>query len=267
MNIDQDSELTGSVIGAAIAVHRELGPGLDEMIYEQALSSKLNGLGVPHVCQQPLPLIYKEAVLDCGFRLDLFLDDRLPIELKAVETLLPIHDAQLLTYMRLGRYPLGLMVNFEVAVLKDGVRRRVLTAIQSPIATRAPQPEPRFDSLSAELIDAALDVYRILGPGLMRSAYEECLCHELRLRQIGFVRKRRFPLRFEGFKISDGVEIPLLVADRIPVVCLSVPALTKLHEAHLLARVRQTGASFGFLLNFNAPIFRDGVRRMSLEHA
>ena len=89
MNVDRDNQLTGTVIGAAITVHRALGPGVDEPAYEEALSAELTELALAHERQKPLPIVYKGMTLDCGFRLDLLVEDRLPLELKAVETILP----------------------------------------------------------------------------------------------------------------------------------------------------------------------------------
>jgi GxxExxY protein len=123
MNIN---ELTEALIGAAIEVHRALGPGLLESAYEQCLCRELGLRGVAFVCQKPLPVNYKGMLLDCGYKIDLLIDDRLVVELKSVETLLPIHQAQLLTYLRLRRWEVGLSINFNVTVLKDGMKRRVL---------------------------------------------------------------------------------------------------------------------------------------------
>lgn len=263
INIDQDNELTGRVIGAGISVHRGLGPGVDEVAYEEALGSKLAALGIRHERQKPLPIDYKGATLDCGFRLDLVVEHRLPLELKAVETILPIHEAQLLTYMRLGGFPLGLLINFEVALLRDGVRRMVFTRPAAPLASSSVDLRNGFDSLSAELLHAALEVHRALGPGLLRSAYEECLCYELFLRGIAFERGCEVPLRFEDRVLSQCARVPLLVAGQVPVFCLSVASLTPLHEARLLARLRQNQWPYGFLLNFNARTMIEGIRRLS----
>jgi GxxExxY protein len=215
MNVDQDDQLTGTVIGAAISVHRALGPGVDEPAYEEGLSVELTDLALAHERQKPLPIVYKGVPLDCGFRLDLMVEDRLPLELKAVETLLPIHEAQLLTYMRLGKYPLGLLINFEVALLKDGVRRMVNTR-PSPSSSSLPDWRDGCDSLSAELLDAALEVHRALGPGLLRSAYEECLCQELSVRGLDFERACQIPLRFGDRQLSQCANVPLVVAGQVP---------------------------------------------------
>jgi GxxExxY protein len=262
MNVDQDNQLTGAVIGAAIAVHRQLGPGVDESASEAALSLHLTADGIPHRCQVPLPLIYKDVSLDCGFRLDVLVQERLPLELKAVEVALPIHDAQLLTYMRLGAYPLGLLINFEVTVLKDGIRRMVQTMPAAP-SRSGDEPPAGFDALSREILRCALEVHRSLGPGLLRSAYEECLCHELSRAKIPFLRQVQIPLVCDGHPLGQSTEVPLVVGDGVPVQCLSVADLNPLHEARLLARLRQGGWPYGLLLNFNAPTLTRGIRRLT----
>jgi len=119
-------DLSNRVIGCAIEVHRELGEGLLESTYEQCLAYELNRAGIPFKAQQQLPVKYKEIKLDCGYRVDLFVDDRLIVELKSVEQLLKIHEAQILTYMKLVNVKVGLLINFNVDVLKKGIRRFVL---------------------------------------------------------------------------------------------------------------------------------------------
>ena len=118
--------LTEKIIGFAIAVHRELGPGLLESAYEECLCFELKQAGIAFGRQVPLPVIYKAIHLDCGYRLDLVVESRLILELKTVERLLPIHEAQLLTYMKLSGIRTGLLLNFHTAVLKDGIRRLML---------------------------------------------------------------------------------------------------------------------------------------------
>jgi GxxExxY protein len=107
-------------------VHRTLGPGLLESVYEQCLAHELSLAGIPFLRQVPLPVEYKGMKLDCGYRLDFLVDGRLVVELKSVEQLSDLHTAQLLTYMRLAHVPVGLLINFNVPVLKDGIRRFVL---------------------------------------------------------------------------------------------------------------------------------------------
>ncbi len=121
-----DQELTHAIIGAAIEVHRVLGPGLLESAYEECLAYELTLRGVPFERQKPLPVVYKGMKLECGYRVDLLIDGRVVVELKAVEALAPIHDAILLTYLRLSGCKIGLLINFHCVVLKDGIRRRVL---------------------------------------------------------------------------------------------------------------------------------------------
>ncbi len=118
--------LTGKVIGAAIEVHRALGPGLLESAYEECLCWELNEVGLRVRRQVPLPVVYKQVTLDCGYRMDLVVENRLIVELKTVETLLPIHEAQLLTYLKLTGIRTGLLLNFNVSVLRDGIKRMVL---------------------------------------------------------------------------------------------------------------------------------------------
>ena len=152
MDVDADHQTTGAVIGAAIAVHRELGPGLDEKAYEASLALKLHSLHIAHTCQAPLRIDYRGASLDCGYRYDLLIDARLPIELKAVEQILPIHQAQLLTYMRMGSHPLGLLINFDVPVLKEGIQRMALTRLPPAAAVYSVDHGVHLDVASAEIL-------------------------------------------------------------------------------------------------------------------
>lgn len=117
------NDLSHDVIGAAIDVHRELGPGLLESAYEGAYSHELTLRQIPHIRQKLMPVTYKGALIEAGYRIDILADDRVVIELKAVEKLVPIYSAQLMTYLRLGNYPLGLLMNFNVPKLIDGIER------------------------------------------------------------------------------------------------------------------------------------------------
>ena len=120
-------ELTEKIIGAAIEVHRALGPGLLETAYEECLCRELSLRGVPFQRQVPLPVEYKGVKLDCGYRLDLIVQDQVILELKCVERLLPVHDAQLLSYLKLTRKRVGIILNFNVATLvRGGIVRKVL---------------------------------------------------------------------------------------------------------------------------------------------
>ena len=120
------NQITREIIGAAIAVHRALGPGLLESAYQECLCQELALRGVPFERQVPLPLEYRGIRLECGYRLDILVANKVVVEVKSVEGLAPIHEAQLLTYLRVGGWSVGLLMNFNVVVLKEGIRRRVL---------------------------------------------------------------------------------------------------------------------------------------------
>lgn len=119
-------QLTESIIGAAIEVHRELGPGLLESAYEQCMVRELERRGLQTVRQVELPITYKGEALNCGYKIDLLVEGQVVVELKAVEKVLPVHQAQLLTYMKLSRRRIGLLINFNVKLLTEGLHRRVL---------------------------------------------------------------------------------------------------------------------------------------------
>ena len=119
-------ELSNRVIGCAIEVHRELGPGLLESTYEQCLAHELSRDNISFKLQHPLPVIYKSVRIDCGYRVDLLVEDKLILELKSVEQLNKIHAAQLLTYMKLARIKTGLLINFNTQMLKHSIKRFVL---------------------------------------------------------------------------------------------------------------------------------------------
>jgi len=120
------NELTHEIIGAAIEVHRGLGPGLLESSYRECLCRELELRGVAFVRERGLPLEYKGIKLDCGYRMDILVANRVVVEVKTVDALAPIHDAQLLTYLRLGGWNVGLLINFNVVLLKNGIHRRIL---------------------------------------------------------------------------------------------------------------------------------------------
>jgi GxxExxY protein len=117
------SQLTQEIIGAAIKIHRKLGPGLLESAYEACLAYELQKLGRRVDRQKAVPLFYEDVKLDCGFRADLIVEGRVAVELKCKETLHPVDEAQLLSHMRLLNLPVGLLINFHVMLLKDGIRR------------------------------------------------------------------------------------------------------------------------------------------------
>ena len=118
--------LTGKIIGAAIEVHKALGPGLLESAYEECLCHEFTLRQLHFKRQQANPLEYKGTKLDCGYRIDLLIEDLVILELKSVESLLPIHEAQLLTYLKLTDFNVGLLINFNVPVLRDGIKRLII---------------------------------------------------------------------------------------------------------------------------------------------
>jgi len=117
------NELSGKVIGCAIEVHKHLGPGLLESAYEECLCYEFALRGIPYERQKALPIEYKGRKLDCGYRLDVVVGNEIILELKACEKIEPIHQAQLLTYLKLSGLPMGLLMNFNVPALKDGIKR------------------------------------------------------------------------------------------------------------------------------------------------
>jgi GxxExxY protein len=117
------SHLTQEIIGAAIKIHRKLGPGLLESAYEACMAHELQNLGRRVERQKAVPLIYEGVKLDCGFRADLIIEGRVAVELKCKEALHPVDEAQLLSHLRLLNLPIGLLINFHVMVLKDGIKR------------------------------------------------------------------------------------------------------------------------------------------------
>ena len=117
------NKITEKIIGCSIEVHRALGPGLLESAYEECLCFELAQKKLSFERQVPLPVIYKGVNLDCGYRMDLVVEDLVIIEIKAVEKIIPVHEAQLLSYLKLAKKPIGLLLNFHVSVLKKGIKR------------------------------------------------------------------------------------------------------------------------------------------------
>lgn len=120
MNIN---EITEKIIGCAIEVHRNLGPGLLESAYEECLAYELRNIGLFVERQKAVPVIYKEIKLDCGYRIDILVENSVIIELKSVDALNPIHEAQILTYLKFAEKQIGLLINFNVTLLKNGLKR------------------------------------------------------------------------------------------------------------------------------------------------
>ena len=119
-------ELTGKVLKCAFKVHSALGPGLLESAYEECLYYELANAGIDVIKQKPMPLIYEDKKLDLGYRIDLLIDNKVIIEVKSVETIIPVHLAQLMTYLKLSQCRIGFLINFNVPSLKDGIKRVIL---------------------------------------------------------------------------------------------------------------------------------------------
>ena len=120
------NQITEKIIGAAIEVHRKLGPGLLESAYQECLGREMLLRSIPFEREVPVPVVYKDVHLECGYRLDFLVDRSVVVEIKAVEVMPPVYEAQLLTYLRLGGWQIGLLINFNVTLLREGIRRRVL---------------------------------------------------------------------------------------------------------------------------------------------
>ena len=117
------NEITEKIIGCAIEVHKQLGPGLLESAYEECLAYELQSLGFKIERQKAVPVVYKNIKLDCGYRLDILVEDRIILELKSVDVLNPVHEAQILTYMKFAHKNIGLLINFNVTLLTNGLKR------------------------------------------------------------------------------------------------------------------------------------------------
>lgn len=124
--MEELNELSYKIIGASYEVHSQLGPGLLESTYEVCLAKELRDLGLRAEIQKPLPIVYKDIKLDAGYRIDMLVEDMIILELKSVDAIAPIHEAQLLTYIKLSNKKLGLLINFNVKDLKKGIKRMIL---------------------------------------------------------------------------------------------------------------------------------------------
>jgi len=260
----ETNHLTERVIGIAMAVHRRLGPGQDEAMYEEALLRSLIKAGIVCERQVPLPLNYDGCVLDCGYRLDLLVEDILVLELKSVAALLPIHEAQLVTYLRISGKKIGLLMNFNVLMLKDGIRRRV-HGLGIERKGFIPWTSDKMESgLNGQIIRASMRVHSKVGPGLLRSSYFACMVYELEQQQLKVEQKRQAEVRIEDLVLEQKMEVEMVVGDLTPVLILSVDGLTPLIEAQFRAKLRLGGWAHGLILNFNAELMKNGLKRVTL---
>ena len=146
-NGSEPNAITHAIIAAAIEVHRHLGPGLLESAYQECICYELSRAGIAFSREVPLPLNYKGLKLDCGYRIDLLVEDSILVELKSVEQLLPIHSAQLLTYLKASHKQIGLLINFNVPALKDGIKRMVNDYTGLPLSSPRLSPRLRVSAL------------------------------------------------------------------------------------------------------------------------
>ncbi len=258
------SDLTGQVIGAAIAVHRELGPGLDEADYERALHLELLAMGIEHECQVSLPLVYKGTKLDCGYRMDVIVAGALLLELKAVEKLHPLHEAQLITYLRLAPLKLGLLMNFGSFVLRDSILRRANSGAPEPRPRVATSMRDAMDDLSYQVIDAAIEVKHLLGHGLLRSAYEAALACEMKLRGLKVEQRLPANLLYREQLIQSAKEIPLVVEDRFMIASVCAQKIEPIHLARQRSLLKAARIEEGICLNFHAESMAAEVKRFSV---
>ncbi len=256
--------ITHAIIGAAIEVHREIGPGQDEVLYEDALEVALRSRSLRFRRQHGLPVHYKGVKLDCGFRPDFVVENTVVVEGKAVEMAHPVFDAQVRTYQRLGGWPLGLLLNFNVPVMKEGVSRFIVdpgefrTAISS--GTEAGRTQGKRD-LAGRIIGAAIEVHRLLGPGLLNSVYAACFQHEVALADLRFECGREIDAVFQGERLGHPVELELVVEGEFLVCVKTVPAILPLHESQVRSQMRLGNLPAGLLLNFHASRLVDGLKR------
>lgn len=257
------NHLTERVIGAAMAVHRRLGPGQDEAMYEEALQRSLLSAGVACERQVALPLCYEGCILDCGYRLDLLVEDALVLELKSVAALLPIHEAQLMTYLRISGKKIGLLMNFNVLMLKDGLRRKVHGFGMEPKAFVPWVAEKMMSGVNDQIIGSAIKVHSKVGPGLLRSSYIACMAHELGRQQLRVERKRQTEVKFDDCILEQRMEVEMVVEDMTPLFILSTDRVTPLVEAQFRAKLRLGGWKQGLILNFHAVLMKDGLKRVT----
>ncbi len=270
----QPNEVTGQIIGAAIDVHREVGPGQDEIVYEDALALALEGRRLRFRRQPPLPVHYKGVKLDCGFRPDFVVEELVAVEGKAAENVHPVFEAQVRTYQRLGGWTLGLLLNFEVPVMKEGIRRFIVNAAEfrnapavSTEVGRTQRDTLPDSDLTGAVVAAAVEVHRFLGAGLLTSVYAACFQHELVRQQLRFETGKKVSLTFGGQKLGHPAQLALVVEERLAVEVLAVAQVLPVHEARLHSQMRLGKLPLGLRFNFHETRLVDGIRRFTAPSA
>lgn len=258
------NDITHAIIGAAIDVHRAIGPGQDEALYEDAWEVGLRNRQLRLRRQPGLPVHHKGVKLDCGFRPDFVIEETVVVEAKAVEVMHPVFDAQVRTYQRRGGWPLGLLFNFNVPVMKEGVSRFIVDPVEFRTGVDASAEigrTQRVGDLVGRSIGAALEVHRLLGPGLLNSVYSACLHHELALAGLRFERSRAMATEFQGARLGHPAELELVVEGKVLVGIRTVSKVLPLHEAQLRSQMRLGKLPAALLLNFHAGRLADDLKR------
>ena len=259
------NEITHAIIGAAMEAHREIGPGQDEALYEDAMEISFQSRSLRFRRQPPLPVHYKGVKLDCGFRPDFVVEETVVAECKAVELVHPVFEAQVRTYQRLGGCLLGLLLNFNVPVMKEGISRSIVNATEfrdgQDLSTEMRRTQSKDDVLGM-IIGAAIEVHRRLGAGLLNSVYAACFQHELSMAGLKFEKGRQVDAFFQGTKLSHPAKLGLVVEGNVLVAVLSVPKVQPVHEAQARCEMRLGEFPAGLILNFHARRLADDLKRL-----
>lgn len=258
------NDITREIIGSAIDVHREIGPGQDEVLYEDALEVAPRSRGPSFRRQHGLPVQYKGVKLDCGFRPDFVVENTVVVEAKAVEAGHPVFGSQVRTYQRLGGWPLGLLLNFNVPVMKEGVSRFIVEPVEFRTANDSDAretPTRSTDDLVEEVIKAAIEVHRLLGPGLLQSVYSACFRHELATAAFRFEQHRKIEAAFQGERLTHPAELELVVEGKVLAGIRTIPQVLPVHEAQLRSQMRLGKLPVSLLLNFHADRLGNDLKR------
>lgn len=288
------NKITETIIGVAIDIHRAFGSGLLESAYEACMVYDFIQAGMTVEQQKPLPVVYRGVTLECGYRLDLLIENEVIVEIKAVEKLLPIHNAQLLSYLKLAGCKVGLLMNFNVEMLKDGIQRVVNHFPESSAASassavtnpKAKLPverlslkkscsftaenaevaemdqEERLIKITETIIGVTIDIHRALGSGLLESAYEACMVYDITQAGLSVEQQIPIPVKYREVKIECGYWLDLLVDKEVIVEIKSIEKFLPIHKARLMSHLKLAGCKVGLLINFNVEILKDGIQRV-----
>ncbi|MEK7288615.1 MAG: GxxExxY protein [Planctomycetota bacterium] len=285
---DRLNKITESIIGVAIDIHRAFGSGLLESAYEACMTYDLIQAGMTVEQQKPLPVVYRGVKLECGYRLDLLIENEVIVETKSVEKLLPIHNAQLLSYLKLAGCKVGLLMNFNVEMLKDGIQRVVNHFPESSAVTnpKAKLPverlslkksysftaenaevaemdqEERLNKITETIIGVAIYIHKALGSGLLESAYEACMVYDITQAGLSVEQQIPIPVKYREVKIECGYRLDLLVDKEVIVEIKSIETFLPIHKARLMSHLKLAGCKVGLLINFNVEILKDGIQRV-----